>query len=185
MTDLFSLPAPKHPGGSPRDLVLQLGDRVGAEQAAAWCADLLDGADVRRYVAVLPYLGSNCATAAFDARWHDYWHRTWGARGLLYVWSPSAARVVVSHLSDDHWRPAEMCLKVATRRELGEAGPQAASLMSSDLPRVRAAASRCLGVVGDTEHVSAVEAALDDESTEVRRAAVRALERLELRLDLL
>lgn len=178
------LPPPTRPDGSPRDLVAELGRRVGEQTAAGWCADLLAGADPHDYVEMLAYLGSNCRKAAFDPSWHDYWPRTWGARGLLYVWAASAAPVVIEALSDEHWRPAEMCLKVATTREIGEAGPGAVPLTYHELPRVRAAALRCLGVVGDTEHVDAVDAGLDDESTQVRRAAARALTSMIGRLDL-
>jgi HEAT repeat protein len=133
---------------------------------------------------VLGYLGANCRTAAFDSRWHDYWHRTWGARGLLYVWSDSATAPVVAGLSDEHWRPTEMCLKVAARREIGEAGPGAIHLVTHELPRVRAAALRCLSKVGDAEHVDMVEAARDDPDAQVRRAAHRALLEMVERLDL-
>ena len=45
--------------------------------------------------------------------------RTWGARGLLHVWADSATDAVVRGLADEHWRPAEMCLKVAARHERG------------------------------------------------------------------
>ena len=182
--DPRTLPAPSDGLTTPRDLVTELGARVGEETAARWCADLLAGADPGDYVGVLAYLGVNTATAAFDPSWHDYWHRTWGARGLLYVWTGSVAPVVVAGLSDEHWRPAEMCLKVATLRELGEAGPGAVRLAEHELPRVRANAVRCLGAVGDTEHVEVVEAALGDPDPAVRRAAVRALRALVKRLDL-
>lgn len=178
------LPRPSNPQGSPRELVSELGQRVGEEAAARWCADLLAGADVYDYVALLPYLGSNCEQAAFDPSWYDYWHRTWGARALLYVWAESAAPVVVEGIADDHWRPAEMCLKVAAKRELGEAGPGAVRLTRHELPRVRVAAIRCLGAVGDTEHVDAVDAAVGDGRVDVRRAAARALEQMAKRLDL-
>lgn len=178
------LPRPTKPDASPRELVSELGRRVGRQTAAGWCADLLSGADPHDYVEMLDYLGSNCRKAAFDPSWYDYWPRTWGARGLLYVWADSAAPVVVSGLCDEHWRPAEMCLKVAAKREIGEAGPAAAPLTTHELPRVRAAALRCLGKVGDTEHVEAVDAALDDEQPAVRRAAARALTELVSRLDL-
>jgi HEAT repeat protein len=43
---------------------------------------------------------------------------------------------------------------------------------------------RTLGVVGDTEHVEVVEAALDDPDVSVRMAAERAMTRLVERLDL-
>ncbi len=179
-----SLPPPTDPDGTPAELVSELGALVGETTAATWCADLLGGADVRDYAGMLAYLGRNCATAAFDAGWHDYWHRTWGGRGLLYVWSEGVADVVVSGLADPHWRPAEMCLKVATKREIGEAGPAAVPLATHELPRVRANAVRCLGLVGDTEHLPVVEAAIDDGDPVVRRAAARARTLMARRLDL-
>jgi HEAT repeat protein len=77
-----------------------------------------------------------------------------------------------------------MCLKVAARRELAEGADCAVSLASHDLPRVRAAALRTLGRVGDTEHVPAVRSALGDTDSQVRRAAALALERMVARLDL-
>jgi hypothetical protein len=92
--------------------------------------------------------------------------------------------VVVEGIADEHWRPAEMCLKVAVKREIGEAGPGAAELTRHELPRVRVAAIRCLGAVGDTEHVDAVSAVSDDDNAQVRRAAARALEQMVRRLDL-
>jgi HEAT repeat protein len=111
--------------------------------------------------------------------------RTWGARGLLYVWDESAAPAVVAGLDDEHWRPGEMCLKVATKREIGEAGPRAAVLaVEGELPRVRMQALRTLGVVGDTEHVDLVRELLDDEDQAVRRQAARSLTLLARRLDL-
>jgi hypothetical protein len=179
-----SLPPPSGQDDTPRGLVTELGVLVGEETAAGWCADLLAGADPHDYLPVLPYLGKNCATAAFDPGWHDYWRRTWGGRGLLYVWAESAAGVVVAGLGDEHWRPAEMCLKVATLREIGEAGPGAVPLADHELPRVRLNAIRCLGAVGDTEHVETVVAALEDADPAVRRAASRAVRLLARRLDL-
>lgn len=180
----MKLPAPSDPAAAPRALVTELGERVGAETAAGWCADLLSGADPHEYVAMLPYLGSNSARAAFDPSWHDYWVRTWGARGLLYVWADSAASTVVQGLGDEHWRPAEMCLKVSSLRELAEAADPAVSLAGHELPRVRATAVRTLGLVGDTEHVETVESALNDGEPLVRRAADLAFRRISARLDL-
>jgi hypothetical protein len=120
----------------------------------------------------------------YPAQWKDYWVRTWGARGLLYVWDDSAAPAVVAGLDDEHWRPGEMCLKVATKREIGEAGPRAAVLaVEGELPRVRVQALRTLGAVGDTEHVDVVRDLLDDEEPAVRRQAARSLTQLARRLD--
>lgn len=178
------LPPPADPSAPPGVLVAELGRLVGPETAAGLCADLLGGADPHDYVEMLDYLGPNCRRAAFHPSWYDYWPRTWGARGLLYVWADSAAAAVVNGLVDEHWRPAEMCLKVAAKREIGESGPRAVPLTEHDLPRVRAAAVRCLGKVGDTEHVDVVDTALDDEHGQVRRAAARALTEMVSRLDL-
>jgi HEAT repeat protein len=102
----------------------------------------------------------------------------------LYVWSDAAAPVVVRRLGDQHWRVAEMCVKVAAKRDLGEAGPGVAALAGHELPRVRAAVVRALGIIGDTEHVDVVREALQDLDGDVRRAAARALDRLSTRLDL-
>lgn len=182
--DPLDLPPPSGQGSTPRELVGELEKLVGAEVAAGWCADLLAGADREDYRAVFGYLGKNCAEAAFDARWPGYWRRTWGGRGLLYVWTDSAAPVLVQGLFDEAWRPAEMCLKAATLRQVGEAGPGAIPLTRHGLPRVRLNAVRCLGAVGDTEHVASVVEALDDTDEAVRRAAARALTAMARRLDL-
>jgi hypothetical protein len=100
------------------------------------------------------------------------------------VWDDSATAAVVRGLADEHWRPAEMCLKVAARHEVAGTGDGAARLADHELPRVRAQAVRVLAVTGDTEHVELVRGRLDDEDAEVRKQAARALDALERRLDL-
>lgn len=97
--------------------------------------------------------------------------------------APVVADAVVRGLSDPDWRPAETCLKVAARHELAGAAAPAVLLLGHPLPRVRAQAARCLGAVGDTEHVAAVAAALDDGQASVRRPAAAAVARLARRLD--
>jgi hypothetical protein len=168
-------------------LIQGLAQRIGVPAFVGVCTDLMAGAPRERYVEELRSLTGHAwapGDAVFDREtWADYWVRTWGARGLLHVWDESAAPAVVAGLEDEHWRPAEMCLKVSTRQELGAAGPAAARLARHELPRVRAQALRTLGVAGDTEHVDAARAALDDEEADVRRQAHRALERMALRLD--
>ena len=69
---------------------------------------------------------------------------------------------------------------------LDAAGVAAAVAAAHDamLARVRAAAARALAVVGDTEHVDALEELLEDVDPAVRRTAGRAVERLRSRLDL-
>jgi hypothetical protein len=169
-------------------LIAELAERLGAEAVVAVCTDLMADAPREQYVDELRHLTGhdwNPGDAVFSrATWPDYWVRTWGARGLLYVWDERAASAVVAGLGDEHWRPAEMCLKVSTRRELGASGPAAVRLSSHLLPRVRAQALRTLGAAGDTEHVPAVRARLVDEHPDVRRQAARALELMAERLDL-
>jgi hypothetical protein len=179
------LPPPSDLSLHPRLLAAELEHEVGTRQAAIWCAELLTGADFHQYEGMLWYLGAQATPGLLEGRgWHPYWVRTWGARGLRYVWVDEVSYAIVQGLGDEHWRPAEMCLKVAALREVGEAGPGAVPWLDHELPRVRAAACRALGVVGDTEHVQLIEHALDDEAVEVRRAAARALALLGARLDL-
>jgi HEAT repeats len=150
--------------------------------------ELLQGADRAAYVPELRYLTGHDWSAGDPVRdpavWKDYWVRTWGARGLLHCWHDAATGPVVTGLSDDHYRPAEMCLKVSARHEVAGSGPGAALLTRSALPRVRANAVRTLGVVGDSEHAEVVLAALHDPDERVRRQAGVAYERMAGRLDL-
>jgi HEAT repeat protein len=168
--------------------VAALAGRIGVERLVGVCTDLMSGASREEYVEELRSLTGHAwqpGDEVFDPEvWRDFWLRTWGARGLLYVWEDSAAGAVVAGLDDPHWRPAEMCLKVSTRRELGAGGPAAVRLSVHELPRVRAQALRTLGAAGDTDHVEAVRARLADEHPDVRRHAARALEQMSARLDL-
>ncbi len=170
------------------DLVRELADRLGLDAFVRLCVDLLEGADRGEHLDALPYLtGHDWApgTAVTDpTSWGDYWLRTWGARGLLHVWDDSAGPAVVAGLGDEHWRPAEMCLKVTATHEVAGAAEAVVPWVAHDLPRVRAQAVRALGVVGDTEHVASVRDATHDPDPVVRRAAGRALESLVARLDL-
>ena len=178
---------PPNPGRDvpPRELLALLAHEIGAEAAARACADLLAAEDEHDEAEILLFLGGTAGQSVLDGgEWHPYWARVWAARGLLYVWTEAAAPVVVERLGDEHWRVAEMCVKVAAKREIGEAGPGVAALAGHELPRVRAAVVRALGIIGDTEHVEIVQAALDDDESEVRRAAARSLDRLARRLDL-
>ena len=178
------LPPPGDLDAPVRELVAELAHLLGEAAAVDLCVDLLAGADPAEHAHALPYLAGSPAYAVLDGSWRDYWARTWGARGLLYVWRDSAAGAVVAGLDDEHWRPAEMCLKVAAARELAAASGGAVRLARHELPRVRGCALRVLGRAGDTEHVAVVRAGLDDEHADVRRAAALALERMVARLDL-
>jgi hypothetical protein len=168
-------------------LVAELAETLGRPAFVAVCVDLLGGADRTDHLAELPYLTGHDWSPGQPTRdpavWGDYWVRTWGARGLLHVWDDSATAAVVAGLGDEHWRPAEMCLKVTARHEVAGAGDGAAALAGHELPRVRAQAMRALAAVGDTEHLDAVRGRLDDQDPDVRRQAARALEQLSARLD--
>lgn len=179
------LPPPAQHGVLPQRMLAELAAHVGEATAAGVCADLLGGADPRDYPTAFPYLADRATERFLEGTWGPaYWSRVWGARGLLYVWSGDAAGPVVAGLDDPEWRVAEMCLKVAAKREIGPAGDGAVQLSTHELSRVRGAAMRVLARVGDTEHVDAVHTALDDPDPEVRRHAGRALEAMTERLDL-
>jgi len=183
-----SLPRPRDVDDPVGSRVHELASHLGVPGTVDACVALLRGADRADHVDVLRYLAGRSFGPGDEppdaASWKDYWLRTWGARGLLHVWDDSATDAVLDGLRDEHWRPAEMCLKVATLREVGGAGDGAMALSRHELTRVRAQALRTLGEVGDTEHVEAVRDRLDDESADVRRQAARALDRLVDRLDL-
>ena len=185
---MSALPPPRDIEAHVGDLVVELAGHLGQAAVVALCQELLGGADRDDHLDALPYLtgfGFEPGSATRDRNvWPDHWVRTWGARGLLHVWDDTATGAVLAGLSDEHWRPAEMCLKVATRHEVGGAGDGAVALSAHELPRVRAQAMRTLGATGDTEHLPAVRAGLEDEDEQVRRQAARALERLTGRLDL-
>lgn len=181
------LPPPRDPDAPVARLVAELADHLGVEETAEVCVLLLRGADRADHLPELRYLAGRSfapGDRALDPdSWADYWIRTWGARGLLHTWHDLATPAVVAGLADEHWRPAEMCLKVATRHDVAGAGDGAAALAHHDLPRVRAQAMRALAVVGDSEHVAVAEVALDDPDPVVRRHAARACEALATRLD--
>ena len=161
------------------ELIAGLAVRLGVPRFVAVCTDLMAGADREEYVEELRSLTGHDwhpGDGVFDREtWQDYWVRTWGA---------SATDAVVRGLADEHWRPAEMCLKIAARHEVAGTGDGAAALADHELPRVRAQAMRALAVTGDSEHLAVVRDRFDDEDAEVRKRAAGALDALERRLDL-
>lgn len=176
------IPAPSSLDAHVGELVLELAGHLGEPATVDLARDLLCGADPAAYQQEIVYLTGH---AQAHEGWADYWPRVWGARALLYVWEERVAPAVLDGLSDPAWRVAEMCLKVSTKRGLsGEgAGDAAASLAGHELPRVRGQALRLLAEAGDTEHLPVVRAALEDGDEAVRRHAARALDRMEIRLD--
>lgn len=177
---------PPEPGDRPIAARIQeLDALVGRARFVEVCVDLLEGAERASYVPELRYLTGHADDPFLDREaWKDYWVRTWGARGLLHCWHDSATAAVVAGLGDEHYRPAEMCLKVSATYDVAGSGPGAAALTRHELPRVRANAVRTLGLVGDTEHADDVVALLDDPEEQVREHAARAYARMARRLDL-
>ncbi|MGP5086889.1 HEAT repeat domain-containing protein [Brachybacterium tyrofermentans] len=182
---------------TPVDRARAAADALGTEELASWCADVLSGqcdllgagglsapaSPDRRWLGV-DAVGPWGDPATWPDRGFGYWPRVWAARTLLHQWHPLAASAVRQGLSDPAWRVREMCAKVAARHEASIAADDCARLATRDsTPRVRMAALRVLAVVGESEHVPAVLAALDDEDRAVVDRAERALTTIEQRLD--
>jgi hypothetical protein len=130
-----------------REVVEELAVRHGERRVVQVCTALLlgDPPEEHEEVAVgLSVHGSSVEQLRSSGYGADYWWPTWGARGLLYIWAPHAVPAVVHGLGHPHWRPVEMCLRVAARREVAEASEGAGGLAAHTLPRVRAAALRTL-----------------------------------------
>jgi hypothetical protein len=164
---------------------VRLARDVGEPEAARRCAAMLLAESPTDVADTLRWLGGTAPqTLLPNSSWKPYWVRVWGARGLLYVWHDSCVVAVVQGLGDEHWRVAEMCLKVCAQREIGAGGPGVAALADSELPRVRSAVARALGLIGDTEHAAVVRHLLDDPDRAVQAAAETALTRMTERLDL-
>jgi HEAT repeat protein len=162
----------------------------GTDEVVRWCIDLLTGEaayDDPDRPSVLWLAGAAAAAqlrlGRLAERGADFWPRVWAVRALRYAWTPLAAGPVRDALADPAWRVREMAAKVARLRELGEAGDAVAALVHDDPPRLRAAAVRALGTVGEAEHAPAIHAAADDPDPAVRRAADQALDELRRRLD--
>ena len=162
----------------------------GEAYVAEWCAGLLDGSLRHDEPARPPltWLGGGHAWGLLHRRGaglasQAYWPRVWGARGLLYAWSPGAERAVLTGLADEAWRVREMAAKVARRRLLGDAEAELTGLLDDEVPRVRIAAARALARVGDLEAVEALDRPRADPEPRVRFAFARALEELGERLD--
>jgi HEAT repeat protein len=92
----------------------------------------------------------------------------------MYVWHDSAGIAIKAGLTNQAWRVREMCLKVVAARELPFA-EQVVPMLTDEVGRVRAAAARALGKIGDHEHGAAIKMLLKDPDMEVRRPAGEAL----------
>jgi HEAT repeat protein len=180
----MALSAPSHLGGTPAERIAELSGHLGREQVALRCVELLHGADPAQDPELLRYLGGRHADRVLAGADRDYWPRVWAARALRYAWTPTATAAVVDALADPAWRVTEMAAKVAWLHEVGEAADGVLPLTGHELPRVRTAAVRALGRLGEHEHLDTVLELLDDPDPGVRRAADRAVRLLERRLDI-
>jgi hypothetical protein len=172
----------------PRELVNEAVDDYGIHPVIDMCLALLDGnTDYDRLPLPLSYLGGGQAVSALNrdprlaARGQDFWPRVWGARGLRYVWLPYAEPGVVAALPDPAWRVQEMAAKVVAQRELTSAADALVPLLTGETTRVRVAAIRAMGLVGEYEHAELLDR-LDASETTVRIALGGARRRLRLRL---
>lgn len=175
--------------GTPADRAVAAADALGDDVLTRWCADLL----ARRAswgeddLPDIGWIGGRAArTWGAPERLTDetdYWFQVWSARTLLYVWNDACTPDVVAALQHPAWRVREMCAKVSARWEVAAAADVALVLVEDEVPRVRAASVRLLGVTGEAEHADGVRRALDDPQPAVREAAERALQRLVDRLD--
>jgi len=165
----------------------------GAEALLTTCAELL-GAEpgieplLHGLPVPLTFLGGRHARALvlegrLAAREQDYWPRVWALRALRYAWDDDLAGPVVRAIDDPAWRVREVAAAVAGRREVGAAADRCAAAASDPVPRVRVAAVRALAVIGEAEHVPALQAARHDPEIAVVRAADRTLDTLSTRLD--
>ena len=184
---LDALPPPADPARPSNRLLDELLSHVTEQVVVAYATGLLDGEDPARHPTALRYLGGAHAGILLDSRDFAFWPAVWGARALQHVWTPhqagAAGEVVVAHVGDESWRVAEMCSKVIARRELGGGADALVALTAHRLPRVRLNALRALGAVGEREHLGVIADRLADGDADVRRSAVRALDRCAIRLD--
>ena len=125
----------------------------------------------------LLYVGGDHARGILNGAPPLYWPELWGTRALLYVWDDSAALAVTAALENQAWRVREMATRVAAVRALPVI-EQLTTLLTDDVPRVRAAAARALGALGGAEQIDSIRPLLKDGEIDVRRGAQQAIDQL-------
>lgn len=176
-------------GETPVELARATERRLGVDEMVARCVALLRHGDPFAEVEFIVWLAGASAASEMRLRTPDddpsllYWPRVWAARALVYVWDDAAIPALLDALGDDAWRVREMAAKVVIAHELGEAGDRLVPLLSDPVPRVRAAAARALGVVGEAEHAPALREATADDESQVSTRAAAALRSMSRRLD--
>ena len=163
---------------SPGDRITAAVARFGEQAVVDRCASLLMGGNEGEEFLLV--VGGRHAQGVLDGAPPLYWPEVWGARALTFVWAATAASAVHRGLGDQAWRVREMCARVVFLRHLDEQ-EALASLLTDEVARVRGAAARALGEVGDESHVEALTLLLKDDEKEVRRSAHDAMVRLEKR----
>jgi len=172
----------------PRDLVAEAVSGYGSHAVVDTCCALLEGHEEYDKLPVpLSFFGGAHAVTQLrrgdlPARQQDHWPRVWAARALRYEWFDYAEPPLVAALADPAWRVQEMAAKVVALRQLGSAADRLAPLLKSPVPRVRVAAVRALGVVGEYEHAELLRQTVDSDPA-VQIAIDGALRSLRLRLD--
>lgn len=126
----------------------------------------------------LLFVGGEHARGILDGAPVLYWPELWGTRALLYVWDDSAAEAVTAALHNQAWRVREMGARVAAARSLPVADALV-GLLTDEVPRVRAAAARGLGVVGSD--VDVIRPLLKDPEIDVRRGAQQGIDAIRAR----
>ena len=150
------------------------GERDVVDRAKALLAGLNAGDDF------LLWVGGHHAQGILDGAPPLYWPEVWGARALLTVWDESATAGIEAGLSNQAWRVREMCARVVAARALPLAGILR-TMLTDDVPRVRAAAALALGEVGEASDADDIRRLFRDPEIDVRRAAERAHKRLAAR----
>lgn len=123
-------------------------------------------------------VGGEHAQGILDGAPVLYWPELWGTRALLYVWNDSAIAGVAAALQNQAWRVREMATRVAATRNV-RLQVEVGALLGDEVARVRAAAARALGVIGDDLEV--IRPLLTDPEIEVRRGAQQGIDAIRKR----
>lgn len=173
------MPAPEVPVDLPiEQRIAAAVERYGADAVVTRAVSLIAGNNEGEEF--LLYVGGEHARGIINGAPPLYWPELWGMRALLSVWNDSAAPAVAAGLQNQAWRVREMSCRVSAARGLA-VGAELEALLTDEVPRVRAAAARALGAVGDKESAERIRAALRDPEIDVRRGAQEGLTALRVR----
>ncbi|MCU1404763.1 MAG: repeat protein [Glaciihabitans sp.] len=163
---------------SPADRIAAAVNLYGERDTVDRAAALIGGANAGEDF--LLFVGGKHAQGILDGAPALYWPELWGTRALMYVWHESASMAVRSALTNQAWRVREMAAKVVALRELPFI-ENLLPMLDDEVGRVRAAAARAIGAVGDFDNGTALKALLKDPDIEVRRPAGEALQQIATR----